>query len=71
MPTTDGLYDAPAYCANCDRPIAVGPVCEACLEPECEHENVSPTASHPGGWEYEVCEDCGAEWRTNRKDSAT
>jgi len=27
---SDGHYDAPAYCHICDRPIATGPLCEAC-----------------------------------------
>ena len=27
---SDGHYDAPAYCAICDRPIATGPTCDEC-----------------------------------------
>jgi hypothetical protein len=27
---SDGHYDAPAYCAICDRPIATGPICDGC-----------------------------------------
>lgn len=27
---TDGYYDAPAYCALCDRPIQTGPLCTLC-----------------------------------------
>lgn len=32
-------YDAPAYCAICDHPIAIGPFCEACMDEMNEEED--------------------------------
>lgn len=66
---SDPMFDAPAYCMLCNRPIAVGPTCDACND-DCEHANTSITCEHPGGPEYVVCEDCGMSWKTNRKDGA-
>ena len=51
---------APAYCMVCDRPIATGPTCEACLNPECEHE-FTVTEEDNWGHPYTVCEECGEE----------
>jgi len=48
------LHDdgAPAYCAICDMPIAVGPLCNDCAMPDDdddEDEDMSDLA-YEGGW---------------------
>lgn len=37
---SDGHYDAPAYCAICDRPIITGPTCDACNDYDDELDGV-------------------------------
>jgi hypothetical protein len=35
-------YGAPAYCALCDHPCSVGPLCNACMADDDEEEDDGP-----------------------------
>lgn len=64
------MDEAPAYCMNCNRAIAVGPTCDDCATGPCQHDDTYLDARFPGGEEYEICEDCGASWKTGRIDTS-
>lgn len=55
-------YGAPAYCALCDHPCSVGPLCNACMADDDDDDEVCRTCGerYPGfgdGWDGE-CPSC-------------
>jgi hypothetical protein len=50
-PHDDGAYNAPAYCALCDRPIATGPLCDQCAMPDDDEDDEDTSdLAYEGGW---------------------